>query len=142
LEEGLVLIDHAVHFVQTLGYKEVEDCRLSGRPVFRDFSLDTIADTFTQIADAHSAELTVKRCVVSDFKSKSEETVEEIKEITASMGAMISNGPRVEKWTAEATEALESFLQVHITAWMLNTKVNDDLVAHNVEMMTQDVKSC
>lgn len=150
LEQGLVLIRHAVHSVQTLGNKEVEECRLLGRPVFRDLCLDTITDTFTQIADAHSAELTIKRCVLSDFKSKSEEIVEEIKEITASMGAMVQgiplgtfkNGPKVEKWTAEATEALESYLQVHITAWMLNTEVNDDLVAHNVEMMTRDAKSC
>ena len=141
LQRGLDRIRHAAQSIATLNNKEEEESRMLGRPVFRDLSIDVIGRMFAQIAESYDAELTVKRCVVSDFKGKSEEAIEVIKKLTVSMDDWTGNTESSTVQEERTTESTESYLQVHITAWMLNTEVDDDLVNQSLEMMTQDAKS-
>lgn len=106
---------------------------LGGGPVFTLLPLSTITAMLERIRSGHEGELGAKAVSVAGFRLQATEARQRAAEAAG------GGGFRLPK-PAEA--ALEAFLRVHITAWMLDAGVDEAAAEADLAALSQDANSC
>lgn len=152
LESALVPLNGAVGQVAAIVQIEETQPMLRRGPVFTSLPLHTIAAMLQRVESMHASELEIKKVVVDDFRVACAEAQQRAAggsndslsqsraQISSGSGSTgTANGIVGGSWSLDR---VESFLQVHITAWMLSPEIDEAGVEADLALITQDANSC
>ena len=167
LEIALCSLSEAVSQVTAISQIEDSQPMLRGGPVFT--SLTLITTMLQRIESMYEAELAIKKVVAEDFRNACAQAEQRANTSSPNSFKYLSNLSNTSKQLSSSTDnrtsanstisanstsgqisnggsrsgdEVESFLQVHITAWMLSAEIDEGGVEADLAFITQDANSC
>ena len=141
LECAAAALEDAVAPLAALAEAEDGAPVLRDSPVFAALPLPTLVSLMANIARMHSAELEIKRAVVADCEDSCVQAQARHQDPLAAAAVAAPRGG-AQAGGSGGHEAVEAFLQVHITAWMLCVEVSEKQVEADLEMIKHEADSC
>ena len=131
-------LEDALKLLFELSELEETEKLLKDGPVFSSLPLNTFAAAFRRLLDEHRLELVAKEKAVADFVG----VFDRLRTIAKERGHRGEDARPAASETkhipALRRPALEPYLQVHITAWMLDACIDVNRVAHDIALITEE----
>lgn len=140
MENAMLTFEEHLETIRELFQQEQKENLLKDAPVFRALPLCSFHEIFNRIFEEYRKELECKQKVVEDFM-KVYQDIFSVDETDVPLKKSQQPSPRSTKTSKRPEkhrETLEPYLQVHITAWMLQAFIDESKVENDIAVITEE----